>query len=420
MSATRPLGDSGGWFYGYRIVAACCVIQAVNLGGVFTFGVLFPELEREFGWSRTTISGATSFAFLIMGGAAVLMGRAGDIFGPRVVLTLAGLLYALGYGLLYRVEAVFELYIYYGVLVGVGLAAHDVSTLSTVARWFVKRRGLMSGIVKAGAGVGQVVVPMIAALLIAGPGWRATCLLFGVTAAVMLVGSAQILRRNPAALGLKPDGETPPAVSDAAPREAGASVREALRSRTLWLLCLAKFCDLFCLFTIIVHIVPHAVDQGLAPTLAAAVLSTIGAMSILGRVLLGGAYDRFGARRALMACFAVLAASMVVLLLSGPAWSLFLFAVIYGPAHGGFFTVTAPSVAEYFGTRAHGTLFGLVVSCGTLGATLGPLVAGGLFDGLGSYLGAFVLLLVMSLAGLAVAAFLPRLDSAASRPFAKS
>ncbi len=408
MSNIRPKLSDKGAFHGYRIVAACGLIQAVNLGGVFTFGVLFPELEREFGWSRTAISGASSFAFLIMGGGAVFMGRAGDRFGPRAVLSVAGILFGLGYALLFRMEAAWELYLYYGVMVGTGLAAHDVATLSTIARWFVRRRGLMTGVVKSGAGIGQVFVPIAAAALIAGPGWRFTCLLFGVTAIVVLVGSALVLRRNPAALGLKPDGEAPDASADQVQAEAGVTLREAFGSRTLWILCTAKFCDLFCLFTVIVHIVPFAVDQGMEPTVAAGILSTIGAMSIVGRLVLGGAYDRYGARRSLVACFAILAASLVLLQFAGSAWSLFLFAAIYGPAHGGFFTITSPSVAEFFGTRAHGTLFGLVVASGTFGATLGPIVAGGLFDGLGSYSGAFALLLGFSLAGLIVANALPR------------
>jgi MFS family permease len=154
--------------------------------------------------------------------------------------------------------------------------------------------------------------------------------------------------------------------------------------------------------------VPYATDHGLAPTTAAAILSTIGAMSILGRIFLGGAFDRIGGRRSLIVCFAVLTLSLVLLQFADTGWSLFLFAMIYGPAHGGFFTITSPSVAEFFGIQTHGTLFGLVVCCGTFGATLGPLVAGGLFDGTGGYSVAFALLLGVSLLGLLVASTLPR------------
>ena len=264
MSEIRPTINDKGLFYGYRIVAACGIIQAVNLGGIFTFGVLFPELESEFGWSRATISGAISFAFLIAGGGAVFMGQAGDRFGPRAVLTVAGIIFGLGYAMLFRMETAWELYLYLGLLAGIGLSAHDVGTLSTITRWFVRRRGLMSGFIKAGGGIGQVLVPIAAAALIAGPGWRIACLLFGITAMAVLVGAAQVLRRNPADLGLKPDGEVPDVSRNRAQQEDGATFRQAFRSRTLWILCIAKFCDLFCLFTIIVHIIPFAVDHGMA------------------------------------------------------------------------------------------------------------------------------------------------------------
>jgi MFS family permease len=240
---------------------------------------------------------------------------------------------------------------------------------------------------------------------------------------VLQVGAAQVLKHNPALLGLWPDGKEPPdgpptkksseqttfdpVSTPSTGEEGGVTFKEALRSITLWKLCATKFCDLFCLFTVIIHIVPFAADLELAPTTGAALLSVIGGMSILGRMVMGAAFDCIGGRLSLVICFAVLFLSLVVLQFAGPAWSLFLFAAIYGPAHGGFFTLTAPSVAEFFGTRTHGTLFGLVVSCGTIGATLGPVVAGWLFDEMGNYSIAFALLLGVSVLGLVVAYTMP-------------
>ena len=423
MSESDAVKRDGKIFHGYRIVAACGLIQAVSLGGIFTFGVLFPELEREFGWSRTAISGASSFAFFLMGMCAVFMGQASDRFGPRLVLSCAGVLVGLSYILFFQITAVWELYVYYSVLFGIGLAAHDVGTLSTIARWFQRRRGLMTGIVKSGGGAGQVLIPICIAALIAGPGWRVACLTLGVAVIVLQVGAAQILKHNPSLLGLRPDGQAPPdgppteksseqATFDpgsppSAWDEGGVTFKEALRSTTLWKLCVTKFCDLFCLFTVIIHIVPFAADQELAPTTGAALLSVIGGMSIVGRMVMGAAFDWIGGRLSLVICFAVLLLSLVILQFAGPAWSLFLFAALYGPAHGGFFTLTAPSVAEFFGTRTHGTLFGLVVSCGTIGATLGPVVAGWLFDEMGNYSAAFALLLGVSVLGLVVAYTMP-------------
>jgi MFS family permease len=427
LAETQAVKPGGKIFYGYNIVAACGLIQAVSLGGIFTFGVLFPELEREFGWSRAAISGASSFGFFLMGACAIAMGRAGDRFGPRLVLSCAGVLVGLSYILFYQITALWELYVFYAVFFGVGMAAHDVATLSTVARWFQRRRGLMTGFVKSGGGLGQVLVPICVAALIAGPGWRIACLTVGVAIIVLQVGAAQILKHNPGLLGLRPDGDAPTDAETsgntaqdpdsasgeaakappAAWEEGGNTFKEALRSPTIWKLCVAKFCDLFCLFTVIIHIVPLAADRGLAPTTGAALLSVIGGMSILGRMVLGGAFDRIGGRLSLVISFAGLVLSLVLLQFPGPTWTLFLFAMIYGPAHGGFFTLTAPSVAEFFGTRAHGTLFGLVVSCGTMGATLGPIVSGWLFDEMGNYGVAFGLLLGVSLIGLIVAYTLP-------------
>jgi len=141
-------------FHGYRIVAACFVIQGVIIGAMFAYGVFFGELENEFGWSRATISGASSLAFVTMGVLAVVAGKLNDRIGPRVLISASAVLFGVGYAMLSSVQVPWQLFLFYGVLAGVGFSAHDVVTLSTVTRWFVRRRGAMSGIVKAGTGVG--------------------------------------------------------------------------------------------------------------------------------------------------------------------------------------------------------------------------------------------------------------------------
>jgi MFS family permease len=162
----------GRYFYGYNIVAAGFTIQAVCIGALFAYGVFFKEFQAEFGWSRTTISGASSLAFLIMGAFGILAGRLNDTIGPRVLIATSAGFLGLGYLFMSRMQSPWQLYILYGVLVGIGYSTHDVITLSTVARWFVKRRGVMSGIVKVGTGSGQLAGPMIATVLIAVFGWR--------------------------------------------------------------------------------------------------------------------------------------------------------------------------------------------------------------------------------------------------------
>ena len=397
---------SGKIYYGYRIVAATSVIQMMYLGCVFTFGVFFPEFEAEFGWSRATISGASSLMFLMMGVLAIFMGRVNDAFGPRVLLTVAVSIFAVGYLLMYRMTTIWELYLFYGLLGGLGMGAHDVVTLSTVARWFIRHRGLMSGIVKAGAGIGQVLIPLAAAVLVSIYGWRQACLLIGVVTLVIMVLAAQVVRRDPAELGLRPLGDEKRPDLESGAGEGGLTFQQAATTRPFWILCLAKLSDFFCLLTIMTHIIPHGIDQGFAPATAVAVLSLIGGCSILGRILLGSAFDRIGVKRSLGTCFLVLLVTLILLQVSTDPRLLFVFAPIYGIAHGGFFAIASPSVAHYFGMRSHGTIFGFVLFFGTLGGTVGPLLSGRIFDVTGSYDIAFMILIGFAIFGLLLTAAL--------------
>ena len=388
------------YFYGYNIVAAGFVIQAVSIGALFAYGVFFKEFQAEFGWSRATISGASSLAFLIMRAAGILAGRLNDRIGPIIIIAVGSISLGVGYLLMSHMQTAWQLYLLYGLVVGIGYCTHDVITLSTIARWFVKRRGMMSGIVKVGTGCGQLCLPLIATALIAAFGWRSSCFIIGAAAVAALVAVAQLMRRDPQSMGLLPDdGNDLMAGGIAATDEGSLSLPEAARTKAFWTLCVAEFAVFFCLLTVVVHIVPHARDLGLPPSVAAGVLSTIGGVSMLGRFTMGILNDRIAGKRSLIACFIILLGGLVLLQLSHTAWMLFLFAVIYGFAHGGLFTVMAPTVAELFGTGSHGLLFGIVLFCGTLGGALGPLMAGHLFDLTGNYRLVFLILTALAMAG---------------------
>jgi MFS family permease len=217
---------------------------------------------------------------------------------------------------------------------------------------------------------------------------------------VALVAVAQVMRRDPQGLGLLPDGVSQEH-RDAAigSEERKVPLEAAVRTRQFWIICVAEFAIFFCLLTIIVHIVPHASDLGLPPASAAGVLSTIGGVSMLSRIVMGAANDRIGGKRSLIICFVVLLCGLIWLQVAREAWMLFSFAVIYGLAHGGFFTVMSPTVAELFGTGSHGLLFGIVLFCGTLGGAFGPLMAGHAFDVTGNYRLVFFVLTALAVIG---------------------
>jgi MFS transporter, OFA family, oxalate/formate antiporter len=388
------------YFYGYNIVAAGFVIQGVCIGAMFTYGVFFKEFQAEFGWSRAMISGASSLAFLMMGAFGILAGRLNDKIGPRVIIMVSGTSLGLGYLFMSMLQRPWQLYLLYGLLVGIGFSTHDVITLSTVARWFLKRRGMITGIVKVGTGLGQLTVPLIATAFIAKYGWRTSYIILGAVILVTLLAVAQILRRDPQEMGLLPDGGiNGPDSPGNGSTEQGVSLRAAVRTRQFWTMCVAEFSVFFCLLTMIVHIVPHGTDLGLPAGTAAGVLATIGGVSMLGRIVMGATNDRIGGKRSLIICFIVLLCGLLWLQVAQEAWMLFLFAVIYGFAHGGFFTVVSPTVAELFDTGSHGVLFGIVLFCGTIGGAIGPVLGGYIFDLTGSYQNLFLILTGVTVIG---------------------
>ncbi|MCK4786272.1 MAG: MFS transporter [Desulfobacteraceae bacterium] len=386
--------------YGYIIVLACFLVQGIGVGSFIAYGVFFKPLLAEFGWSRATISGASSMAFLLMGLLGILAGNLNDKFGPRIIMAVTGVLFGSGYLLLSQLNSVLQLYLFYGLVVGIGLSSVDVIALTTIARWFVWRRGMMTGLVKAGAGAGQLVMPLLAGIFIIDYGWRCASVFIGIVVLVLFTGSGLLLRRDPGQMGQLPDGGREPPKGQLDSSEKGLSLQEALRSGKFWMVCLIDLLALYCLLTIMVHIVPHAIDIGMEPIKAAGVLSTIGGGSMLGRLSTGIAIDRIGNKKSLIICFILLIASFLWLQVAEEIWMLYLFAVIYGVAHGAFFTVISPIVAELFGISSHGVLFGIVAFSGTVGGAIGPVLAGHIFDVTLSYQLVFLILTGVSIASL--------------------
>lgn len=380
----------------YLIVLGACLTQFTIIGLLFSYGLFFKAFETEFGWSRTLLSSCTSFAFLVMGILAYFGGRLNDRYGPRLVLAVAGTLCGTGYALLSQVTQPWQLFAIFGLFIGVGMATHDVVTLSTIARQFRQRRGLMTGVVKVGTATGQIAVPPIAASLIAIFDWRAALMILGVAAIAVLLGAASLMKSPPASTG-----------SGGGSHAAGYRFQEARRSRTLWMICAIQFSFFATLTTIPLHIVVHGMDLGMTPALAAILLSVMGAASVVGRLSVGAIVDRIGGRRTLILCFLPLLASLLAFLLISAPWLLFAAVAVYGFAHGGFFTVVSPTIAEYFGLQAHGAIFGLVLFSGTIGGAAGPVLAGRIFDLTGSYAPAFTALAALATVGLALVLKLP-------------
>jgi len=399
------------YYYGYVIAGACFGIQAIGVGTYVSYGVFFNSLASEFGWSRAAISGASSIAFFLMGLFGIFVGRLNDKIGPRNIMAVTGFLFGLGHLLMSRLGAVWQLYLFYGIIIGIGLSSVDVIALSTTARWFIRKRGIMTGIVKIGTGAGQFIMPLVACMLITSYGWRTSYIIIGAGVLVLLVAIAQLLRRDPSQISPLPDCENDVSGGKPGLADEGLSLGETVLTRQFWTICAVNLTIVFCFMTIIVHIVPHAQDIRISATRAATVLSTIGGVSMAGRFITGIAIDRIGSKKAMILCFILLIAGLLWLQMAKELWMLYVFAVIYGIAHGGYFTTMSPIVAEFFGLNAHGVLFGIVAFSGTIGGAIGPILAGYIFDVTAGYGLAFWLCTLMSASGLLLLLLLKQVDA---------
>ena len=381
----------------YRVLFGACLTQFTVIGLLFSYGLFFAPLQEEFGWSRTFLSSASALSFFMMGVLAIIAGRMNDRFGPRIVLGIGGTAYGIGFILLSQVSAPWQMFVIFGVFMALGLGSHDVVTLSTIARWFEKRRGIMSGVVKTGTALGQITVPPLAAFLLLAYGWRQALVLLGAGAIVLLLIAALSMKRPPAVLTPAKGG-----LSE------GLSFAEARVTRVFWSLCAIQFLFFPSMMTVPTHLAVHGIDLGMTTAKAATLLSVLGAASIAGRLTVGTLSDRIGGKRAFLMCFTILLGSLAAFIGVSSHGLLFIVVAFYGFSHGGLFTVVSPIVAEYYGMRSHGTIFGTILFFGTIGAAIGPIMAGWIFDVTGSYQYAFMVLALLAATGLALVISLPR------------
>ena len=392
--------------YSHRIVLACFTIQAVGVGTFVSYGVFFNSLMTEFQWSRAAISGASSLAFFLSGLFAMLLGRLNDRYGPKNLMRIASIFFGVGLMLMSQLHDMWQLYLFYGLFFGIGLSAIDVIALTTTARWFSHNRGMMTGLVKVGTGAGQFIIPLAAGMLIAAYGWRHAYLCIGAGSLIILFSCAQLLKRDAKELSSgrlsrnRSEKVLPKII------EISLSAGETVRTFQMWTICIVNLLIVFCLTIILVHIVPHSRDIGLSAIQAAGVLSTIGAVSMVSRLVAGITIDKIGSKPIMVTCLFVLITSLLWLQVSESLWMLYLFACIYGLAHGGIYTAISPIVAEIFGITAHGTIFGIIFFFGATGGAIGPFFAGQLFDITGSYVIIFRSITILSIIGLVLLSLL--------------
>jgi MFS family permease len=405
---TAPASTSGGrrpsrrprLHYAWLVAAVTFVTLLAASGFRSAPGVLIVPLEQAFGWSRTTISLAVSINLVLFGlsgpFAAAAMGR----FGVRRVVLVALVLVAAGSGLTVLMTASWQLLLLWGVVVGLGTGAMAAVLAATVAtRWFVARRGLVTGALTAASATGQLAfLPGLAHLAVRhGWEWASIAVAGAALAAVPLV--LLLLRNSPADLGLTPYGAPPgtPIAPPAPPvNPVGTALRvlsEAARARSFWLLAGSfAICGATTNGLIGTHLIPAAHDHGVAETSAAGLLALVGIFDVAGTLASGWLTDRIDPRRLLLWYYGLRGVALLLLpaVLGSAGFGMFGFVVVYGLDWVATVPPTVALANDVFGRDRGPVVFGWVFAAHQLGAAVAASMAGLIRTELGDYLVAFL------------------------------
>ena len=380
-------------FYGWQIVNVLFWLNAILMGTVLIFGVFFKPLEAEFSISRAITSSIVSVYMVSMAVVALLGGWALDRFGPKRLVLVMGFLTGLGLLLTSQVHVIWQFFITYSVLLAFGSGATYVVSMPLVIRWFEKKRGLASGITMAGVGIGQVTLAPLATFVIVNFGWRAGFLTLGLIPLLVVMPLSLVLKRDPMEMGLLPDGRQSDLVVQNNQRKEPYpdvfSILSILKNRSFWFITILNFLMGICIMMISTHIVPHVTDIGFSAEQGATVISIIGIMGIIGNFLGGLFTDRVGAKVTAIVSALGMAAAMIWLTYINSLWQIYMFAALYGLTYGGILPSTGTLFGQTFNATDIGKIMGMIYFSWAIGAAIGTIVGGTLFDLKGNYILAF-------------------------------
>jgi MFS family permease len=398
------------FFYGWIVVATAFIVMAVGYAVRNSFSVFYPTIVEGFGWGRANTALMFSISMLVYGLLSPVAGRLVDRFEPRLVLSVGACIMGGGMALCSLATSQWQFYIFYGVMVATGLSMIGITPLGAiVSNWFVKKLGLVFGIITAGFGVSLISAP-IAQFLISSFGWQSAYVIIGLLSILLIMPPCILfIRRSPREKGLLPDGLLQTSSEPQAAHEyhgqsnfggkwAGTTwtLARAVRTYHFWLLFLLFFSVMgVCETTAITHQVYFFRDVGYDPMRAATIYSVFGVAYAVGN-LCGYFSDRLGREKVFIpSC--LLSAGAVSLLFfitdTTQCWISFLFAVSLGLGLGTAAPVLLATVADLFQGRNFGSIMGCIILGFSLGGAIAPWLAGFVHDRTGNYFVVFLILL---------------------------
>jgi MFS family permease len=369
----------------WLIVIALFVVTYGISTPLAAYGVFLPVFAEVFGWSRGAIASALSVNLLLGGVAGFVVGALADRHGPRVMLVGTVALAGTAFALVSTVDALWQLYLFVGVLGGMGMSSFYLLSAATVTHWFDTRRGLALALVLVGFNLGYISGAPLAAWLITMVGWRAAyAVLGGGCGFVTLLAAITVRLPRPAEvphvrrLSTAAAGGRPAGVH-------GVTLRAALADPRQWMLNVAWLLLGGLAIMVSVHIVPFARDQGISLAAASLALTAYGVGAVTGRVTAGAVSDRFGTHATLRIGYVLQLISLSALLWVPSREALMVALGLFGAGFAASDTMITRVIPDVFGLRAIGAIMGVLTLGWRCGAALGPAVAGFVYDVTGSY-----------------------------------
>ncbi len=375
--------------------------------GSYGLSLFYKRLIDYFGWSRTALAGAISLSRLETGFLAGVEGFLVDKFGARRMVLIGIVLSSIGMILLSLIQSLLAFYLVFVILITFGRSLSSMVAIdTTIANWFIRRRGTAFGLLRTAVAVGAAGV-IIVAWFIDQYGWRTTFVAIGIATFILGIPTALVIRHRPEHYGLLPDGDSELHEveqsnnndDENAPKEEGSdigmSVMKALKSKPFWTLSSGFGIRIMVTSAATLHAIPLVEDIGYSQTMAAAVLGSMGMVSIIGRLGGGLLNDYIGTKRVAVGSVCALAISCVILAYSQNIWHIWIFVAVYAPSYG-CSAATMPAIkGDYFGRLNYGSIVGLSGMVQMAGSMLGPVFAAYVFDTTGDYRFAFLTFAVL-------------------------
>ena len=393
------------FFYGWNILFAAGSSMVVrNAAASLTLAVFIFPMSEDLGWSRTLIAGAASVGGLAATVASPVVGWALDRYGARVILTGSVLVMGLSTVSLAWATVPIAFYLAYGTGRVIFSSPMNIGSSVVVSRWFVRRRGRATGILFLSHSLGMITFPLIAGLVIKYRGWEDAWIVLGVLVWVLALGPVSMLvRQSPESVGLLPDGDLPTEQDDGTPAESPAeeqnwTLKEAMRTPTLWLLALATGSLYLLQSGTNIHQGAYFLDQGLGVGVSAATLSMNAVFTGVGSLFWGWLVDKAPVRYTYAGVALMMAVALILFPIADTIVEALTVAAIFGMAVGGILVVPVVAYANYFGRQSLSAIRGVTEPLVSLGQAIGAVFSGIVYDVTGSYKDAFLILGILGFA----------------------